>query len=230
MAKKIHIEKEFQRRQNEHIWSMGKLYERYPISEWADMFPGLVHINQRTNCCISYYNQWGIDSFQKTPEQSHTMGSMFVEEHLHKETRDRLIKTRTEDFEKFGVGFISSSFQYFRKSWDKPYKWYLSSSTFIDEDHVLSFTQLLAGMDNAFRKVELLLEDQLITRNGIESFKKLTAREREVLKCITNGLTSQQIADQLFISIETVKTHRKNIKEKLKTRTLADMIRIGEIF
>jgi DNA-binding CsgD family transcriptional regulator len=33
---------------------------------------------------------------------------------------------------------------------------------------------------------------------------------------VKNGLTSQKIADMLYISLDTVKTHRKNIRKKLK--------------
>ncbi len=42
----------------------------------------------------------------------------------------------------------------------------------------------------------------------------LTRREREVLLHILNGLTTKAIADRLFISFETARTHRKNILSK----------------
>ena len=44
---------------------------------------------------------------------------------------------------------------------------------------------------------------------------RLTYQEMRVVMMIKNGLTSQQIADSLFISSHTVKTHRKNIRKKL---------------
>lgn len=43
----------------------------------------------------------------------------------------------------------------------------------------------------------------------------LTEREREVLTLIAHGLTNQEIAAKLFISIKTVQAHRANIMEKL---------------
>lgn len=46
----------------------------------------------------------------------------------------------------------------------------------------------------------------------------LTQRELEVLICIGNGLTNQEISDKLFIGIKTVKTHVSNILNKLEVQ------------
>lgn len=47
---------------------------------------------------------------------------------------------------------------------------------------------------------------------------RLTPREKEVLKLICEENTTQQIADQLFISFNTVETHRKNLLHKTGSR------------
>lgn len=56
---------------------------------------------------------------------------------------------------------------------------------------------------------------------GIET--DLSLRELEVLVSISDGLTNQQIADKLFVSLNTIKTHTANIYSKLgvKSRTQA---------
>jgi DNA-binding NarL/FixJ family response regulator len=53
----------------------------------------------------------------------------------------------------------------------------------------------------------------------------LTRREREVLKLLAEGKKPREIADFLFVSIYTVRTHRNNIMKKLKLRGVADLIR-----
>ena len=55
--------------------------------------------------------------------------------------------------------------------------------------------------------------------------KKLTEREQEILELIAQGKKRKEIAQDLFISVHTYDTHRKNIKEKLKIKTGADLVK-----
>ena len=53
-------------------------------------------------------------------------------------------------------------------------------------------------------------------RNHIELHEDLTARERDILGLLAKGYENQRIADELFISLKTVKTHVSNILSKLE--------------
>ena len=53
----------------------------------------------------------------------------------------------------------------------------------------------------------------------------LTKREREILQLITEGYTNTQIAERLFISIDTVDTHRKNLYNKLNVKNTVMLMR-----
>lgn len=52
----------------------------------------------------------------------------------------------------------------------------------------------------------------------------ITRREKEVLQLIAEGLTNAEIAEQLFISIPTVNTHRKSLIEKFDVKNTATLI------
>jgi DNA-binding NarL/FixJ family response regulator len=52
----------------------------------------------------------------------------------------------------------------------------------------------------------------------------LTAREKEVLSCIVDGLAYKMIADKLSISYETVRSHVKKIYEKLHVASLTEVV------
>jgi DNA-binding NarL/FixJ family response regulator len=73
-----------------------------------------------------------------------------------------------------------------------------------------------------------------IARKVVASFQKaapvaepavrLSPREQSVLDCIAKGLTYKQIADQLGISIETIRTHLKRIYQKLHVRSRTEAV------
>lgn len=56
-----------------------------------------------------------------------------------------------------------------------------------------------------------------------EENQTLTKRERDILENVAKGLSSQEIADKLFISRHTVVTHRKNICGKLGIKTVSGL-------
>jgi DNA-binding CsgD family transcriptional regulator len=53
----------------------------------------------------------------------------------------------------------------------------------------------------------------------------LTKREKEILKLVAEGLTSQEIADKLFINLRTVETHRLNINQKLDVKNTVGLVK-----
>ena len=56
-----------------------------------------------------------------------------------------------------------------------------------------------------------------------DSNKELSLREIEVLQLIVKGITNKEIADKLYISLNTVQTHRKNITTKLGIKTVSGL-------
>ena len=66
-----------------------------------------------------------------------------------------------------------------------------------------------------------------LVKNRDSNTPVLTRREKEVLELISEGLTNQEIAEKLFISISTVDTHRKNLLAKFDARNVASMVRIA---
>lgn len=56
---------------------------------------------------------------------------------------------------------------------------------------------------------------------------ELSDREVEVLRLIALGLTNPQIADELFVSVRTVETHRAHVYQKLGVRERAELVRLA---
>jgi DNA-binding NarL/FixJ family response regulator len=53
----------------------------------------------------------------------------------------------------------------------------------------------------------------------------LTKREKEVLKLIAEEYTNQEIADNLFLSLRTIETHRANLSQKLGAKNTASLVK-----
>ena len=51
----------------------------------------------------------------------------------------------------------------------------------------------------------------------------LSQREKEIITCVVKGMTNKAIADQLYLSIHTVITHRRNIARKLQIHSQAGL-------
>lgn len=64
-------------------------------------------------------------------------------------------------------------------------------------------------------------------RKELKNQPVLTRREKEILNLIADGLTNPQIAEKLFISLNTVDTHRKNLLSKFDVNNIASLIKIA---
>ena len=53
----------------------------------------------------------------------------------------------------------------------------------------------------------------------------LSDRELQVLRCVGRGLSTREIAEELFISVKTVEAHREHIKEKLSLASSGELLR-----
>jgi two-component system response regulator NreC len=54
-------------------------------------------------------------------------------------------------------------------------------------------------------------------------FTVLSAREREVLQCLAEGMSTKTIAETLHVSVKTIETHRQQIMNKLDIHSVAEL-------
>lgn len=80
-----------------------------------------------------------------------------------------------------------------------------------------SFTRVLLG--------DLLRKRGIDSDSQQDSYELLSQRERQVLRLVALGYTSQQIADQLFLSVKTIETYRARLMEKLNLKGRAALVR-----
>ncbi len=62
------------------------------------------------------------------------------------------------------------------------------------------------------------------TKNQLRNTPQLTRREKQILLLLAQGKTSQNIAQELFLSPLTVDTHRRNLMQKFEVKNVAELI------
>lgn len=98
------------------------------------------------------------------------------------------------------------------------------ASSFID-------SALLSKYDDSFSIFDDMetLADKISRLQNIEkeeetdSQETLSQREKEIVVCVVKGMTNKEIAENLFLSIHTVITHRRNISKKLQIHSAAGL-------
>jgi len=84
-----------------------------------------------------------------------------------------------------------------------------------------------AGQQYIAKEVQRMLEgsDNFKDRRGEQVYVSLTKREKEVVMLVCKEYTTQEIATALFLSPQTIDTHRKNILHKLDLRNVAGLVK-----
>ncbi len=80
------------------------------------------------------------------------------------------------------------------------------------------FMEEVKNLENKYKE-----NPYLIQKTNSEDKEILSEREKDVIVCVVKGMTNKAIADKLFISINTVTTHRRNIAKKLNIHSSAGL-------
>lgn len=110
---------------------------------------------------------------------------------------------------------------------------YLSKKT-NEAELVKAIQQVMDGEVFLGEDINLITNQITTTRskprvnlNRFNAKQNLTIRELEILDLITKGMTNKAMAAQLYISVETVSVHRKNLMKKLEVTTAIGLIKIA---
>ncbi|OUL60667.1 response regulator transcription factor [Flavobacterium sp. AJR] len=77
---------------------------------------------------------------------------------------------------------------------------------------------------------EIVFSDEVKTiisqplSEDLESVPSLSRREKDIVVLLSKGKSTQEIADELFLSFLTVQTHRRNILQKYKMKNVAELM------
>ncbi|MCW3466715.1 response regulator [Chitinophaga nivalis] len=95
----------------------------------------------------------------------------------------------------------------------------------VGEEIIHAIHETMDGHTYLCPKTQEVLKNN--TEGGLVEIPRITRREKEILELIGQGCTTAQIAAQLFISIHTVESHRKNLMGKFEVSNMTSVIRLA---
>lgn len=89
--------------------------------------------------------------------------------------------------------------------------------------------EILEGIRNVYAGERYFSEEANVVMNARKENKKifLTLRETELLSLIVEGYTNKEIADKLFLGVETINSYRKTLLLKLGVKNTAAMVKLA---
>ena len=108
------------------------------------------------------------------------------------------------------------------------YLFAFSNMHLFDKSNILSFTCIILSVEKLsddIKRLTLFTPDKKYSDDKISSFN-ISPRENDVLKLLVKGRSYKEIAEKLFISLPTVKTHVSNIYQKMNINNKIELINL----
>lgn len=206
------------------------------IAAIEDDMPGVIIIFNADDFSLRYMSKRGLDFLGITNEDLLKMGVNYHTSILNPEDSVEYTPKIFELLRHNNNEEIISLFQEVRPPQQINYTWFITGCKVLLRDHE-GHPKLLIGMSipidsvlEMAEKAQRILSENNYKQKNIHLFDSLTKREKELLKFFALGFTNEAIAKELFISIETVATHRKNIKRKLHCKSNYDCTYFAQAF
>lgn len=113
---------------------------------------------------------------------------------------------------------------------DASFRIFYSYKKKIDENSFLTLTFLPGQSGKSHELFNEALGDIPFSLATFYRYQSLTTMEKEILFWISKGFTNTQMAERLFVSENTIRTHRNRIWKKLEIRHLREAIQYQEYF
>ena len=206
------------------------------VAPYFEMIPGSVIIHHLPTQTVKWMSEWGLRQLGVSRKEMDEMGQDYFPRFFNAEEAKEYVPKVFDFLEKARDNDILTIFQQVRIVNHDDWVMFLTSiKVFLRDDNGYPVYTLLVSIPvepnhNFYSKVDRLLEENSFLRKNKEKFAALSVREREVLALAAMGNNNKEIAEQLYLSEETVKTHRRNIRRKLKPNNRYDLLKFAQAF
>jgi DNA-binding CsgD family transcriptional regulator len=206
------------------------------IAACEDDMPGIIIILNADNFGVRYLSKRGREILGVTNDELQGMGIYYHTQFLKAENPTELLPAAVESLLHNNSDEIISLYQEFRTSAQYNYSWFYAGMKVLLRNNegipelLIVMAIPLDPMPGMAEKTERITDDHNYLLRNQHKLHSLTKREKELLKLFAIGKTNEAISRDLFISIETVATHRKNIKRKLGCKSNYDCTHFAQLF
>lgn len=184
--------------------------------------------------CV-YMSQRGLNELGISAQDLEEIGSEYLSKFFNLEDGEdylqklkKLLETNTEESFTF--------FQQVRFKNHKDWVWHIGSTRIFFHDdhgrpsHIVTIAIPVKQLKHIPKKAERLLAEEEFFHSNLDKFSTLTSREIEILKLVAQGKSSPDISEESSISVQTVNTHRKNVKQKLAIKNAYEFMLYAHSF
>ncbi|RVU00876.1 LuxR family transcriptional regulator [Mucilaginibacter limnophilus] len=195
------------------------------FAPYAELMPGVVIIHLVGDFPVVYMSSNGLKLLGVTLEELQQIGTEYYNRYFNIEDIEVFVPKLKALLESDVTDQSVSFFQQVKLAGKNEWTWHMSSVKVFMRDEegkpllTITIAFPISEMKHIEAKAERLLEENNFLRRNSKAFSSLSKREKQVLSLVAKGKTSIEIAESLFISSETVQTHRRNIKQKLGINT-----------
>lgn len=206
------------------------------VAAVADDLPGVVIVLSSDCRCVLYMSARGLATLDVTLPELTAMGEEYYSRYFNADEAHEYVPQVVEMLERNDPNHSITLFQQVRTGPQRSFELHLSTVRILAQDQrgqpllTICLSCILDPSCHINTKAQRLLDENAFLRAHAARFASLTNRERQVLACICHGQSSGEIAESLFISVQTVDTHRRNLRQKLEATSTYELGQYARAF
>lgn len=232
--KKPRTEKELFLQKSKQIYTIEKKIETKELSlnDIDELIPGYLHFNKLSDLSMQYMSKNGCSMFEISNKDLATdflkLTDVFVNmDFAMKNTLQSILKFRQLNDNNATFSF----FEQIRYSHKKDFDLYCTDIKILKEsDYMVCMTNPIKSLGITEKKLQSILHENEFFDKNFQRFMSLTKREKEILRHIALGHSNKEMCELLFVSSDTIKTHRRHINKKLEAKHISDLIKHAQVF
>ena len=206
------------------------------IATTAHHYPGVVIVLNHDGRQVLYMSARGLHALQITIPELVAMGEEYYVRYFNPEEAHEYVPKVVELLERNDLSYSVGFFQQVRTGPSRTFEHYLSTARVLAQGQqgqpllIICLSCRIEPGSYLTAKVQRLLDENAFLRSHAATFASLTGRERQILGHLARSRSSGEIAETLFISTQTVDTHRRNLRQKLGASTAFELGQYARAF